>query len=48
MEVFPYQILDIGDTRTYRAFISDTIYNKILITKSWFNVIDFIYLIKMV
>jgi len=25
---------NIGDTRTYRAFISDTIYNEILITKS--------------
>ena len=28
------------------AFISDTIYNEILITKSWFRVIDIIYLIK--
>jgi len=25
---------DIGDTRAYRAFISDTTYNEILITKS--------------
>jgi len=38
---------DIGDTRAYRASISDTIYNKILITKSWFRIIDIIYLIKM-
>jgi len=37
---------DIGDTRAYQAFISDTIYNEILITKSWFSVID-IYLIKI-
>ena len=35
------------DTRAYRVFISDTIYYEILITKSWFNVIDIIYLIKM-
>jgi len=28
---------DIGDTCAYRAFISDTIYNEILIIKSWFN-----------
>ena len=40
-------ISDIGDMRTYRAFKSDTIYNEILITKSWFSVIDIIYLIKM-
>jgi len=38
---------DIGDTRAYQAFISETIYNEILINKSWFNVIDIIYLIKM-
>ena len=38
---------DIGDTRAYRAFMSDIIYSKILITKSWFNVIDIIYLTKM-
>jgi len=38
---------DIGDTRAYQAFILDTIYNEILITKSWFNVIDIIYLTKM-
>ena len=38
---------DIGDTRAYQAFISGTIYNEILITKSWFSVIDIIYLIKM-
>jgi len=38
---------DIGDTRAYWAFISDTIYNEISITKSWFRVIDIIYLIKM-
>ena len=25
---------DIGDTRAYRSFISDTIYNEILIIKS--------------
>jgi len=35
---FSYRISDtgrdIGDTRAYRAFISDTIYNEILITKS--------------
>ena len=35
---FSYQISDIrgdiGDTRAYRAFISDIIYNEILITKS--------------
>ena len=47
---FSYQILDIGgdiwDTRAYRAFILDTIYNEILITKSWFSVIDIIYQIK--
>ena len=40
-------ISDIGDTHAYRAFISDIIYNEILITKSWFSVIDIIYLIKM-
>jgi len=39
---------DIRDTRAYQAFISDTIYYEILITKSWFNVIDIIYLIKMI
>ena len=48
---FSYRISDIrgdiGDTHAYRAFISDTIYNEILITKSWFRVIDIIYLIKM-
>ena len=48
---FSYQISDvgrdIGDTRAYQAFISNTIYNEILITKSWFSVIDIIYLIKM-
>jgi len=38
---------DIWDMRAYRAFISDTIYNEILITKSWFNIIDIIYRIKM-
>ena len=38
---------DIGDTRAYWTFISDTIYNEILLTKSWFSVIDIIYLIKM-
>jgi len=38
---------DIGDTRAYRAFKSNTIYNEILITKSWFIVIDIIYQIKM-
>jgi len=38
---------DIRDTCAYRAFISDTIYKEILITKSWFSVIDIIYLIKM-
>jgi len=37
----------IGDTRSYRTFISDTIYKEILITKSWFSVIDIIYRIKM-
>jgi len=26
---------DIEDTRAYWTFMSDTIYNKILITKSW-------------
>ena len=35
---FSYRISDIGgdigDTRAYRSFISDTIYNEILITKS--------------
>jgi len=31
---------NIGDTCTDRAFISDTFYNKILITKSWLSVID--------
>jgi len=35
---FSYRISDIGgdigDTRTYQAFILDTIYNEILITKS--------------
>jgi len=36
---------DIGDTSAYWAFISDTIYNELLITKTWFRVID-IYLIK--
>ena len=30
---FSYRISDIGDTRAYRAFILDTIYNEILITK---------------
>ena len=44
---FSYRISDIGgdikDTRAYRAFILDTIYNEILITKSWFSVIDIIY-----
>ena len=48
--VFSYQISNIGgdirDTRAYRTFISDTIYYEILIT-NWFNVIDIIYLIKM-
>ena len=48
---FSYQILDIGgdigDTRAYRAFILDTIYNEILTIKSWFRVIHIIYLIKM-
>jgi len=48
---FSYWILDIGgdigDTHAYRTFISDIIYNEILITKSWFSVIDTIYLIKM-
>ena len=38
---------DIGDTRAYRSFISDTIYNEILITKNWFSVVDIIYQIKM-
>ena len=38
---------DIGDTHAYRAFISDTIYNEILITNSWFRIIDIIYLIKI-
>ena len=38
---------DIGNARAYRAFISDTIYNEILITKSWFRVINIFYLIKM-
>ena len=38
---------DIGDTRAYRVFISDTIYNEILITNRSFRVIDIIYLIKM-
>ena len=37
-EGFSYRILDIGrdigDTRAYRAFISDTVYNEILITKN--------------
>ena len=37
---------DIGDMRAYRAFILDTIYNEILLTKSWFSIIDVIYLIK--
>ena len=40
---FSYRISDIGgdigDTRAYRAFISDTIYNEILIIKSWFRFI---------
>jgi len=45
-------ILDIGyrgryRRRAYWVFILDTIYNEILITKSWFSVIDIIYLIKM-
>ena len=35
---FSYRISDIGgdigDTRAYRVFISDTMYNEILITKS--------------
>jgi len=48
---FSYRISDIGrdirDTCAYWAFISDIIYNEILITKSWFRVIDIIYLIKM-
>ena len=48
---FSYQISDIGgdigDTRAYWAFILDIIYNEISITKSWFRVIDIIYLIKM-
>ena len=39
---FSYQISNIGrdsgDTRAYQAFISDTIYNERLITKSWFSV----------
>jgi len=48
MEVFISDIGgDIGDTRTHRTFILDTIYNEILITKSWFSVIDIIYHIKM-
>ena len=38
---------DIGDKLAYRAFILEAIYNEILITKSWFSVIDIIYLIKM-
>jgi len=29
------------------VFISETIYNEILITKSWFSVIDIIYIIKV-
>ena len=33
---------DIADTHAYQEFISDTIYNEILITKSWFSVIDII------
>ena len=33
---------DIEDTHAYWAFMSDTIYNKILITKSWFTIIDII------
>ena len=51
MGFFSYRISDIGedigDTHTYRAFISGTIYNEILITKSYFSVIDIIYLIIM-
>ena len=38
---------DIGDTRAYREFISDTICNEIYITKNWFSIIDIIYLRKM-
>ena len=49
---FSYQISDIRgdirDTRADQAFTSDTIYNKILITKSWFSVIDIIYLTKII
>ena len=49
-ERFSYQISDsreyIGDS-AYRAFISDILYNEILITKCWFSVIDIIYQIKM-
>jgi len=33
---------DIRDACAYRAFILDTIYNEILITKSWFSVINII------
>ena len=51
-EGFSYRISDIGgdigDVPAYLVFISDTIYNEILITKSWFSVIDIIYLIKMI
>ena len=47
---FSYQISniggDIGNMRAYRAFILDTIYNEILITKSWFSIIDISYQIK--
>ena len=48
MMVFISDIVgDIGDTRTFRAFISNTVNNEILITKSWFTIIDIIYQIKM-
>ena len=46
-------ISDIGYRGRYRgyarisAFISNTLYNEILITKSWFRVVDIIYLIEM-
>ena len=46
--VWGFFISDIEDTRAYWAFISDIIYNEILISKSRFSVIDVIYLIKWI
>ena len=39
---------EISGISAHIEFISDTIYNEILITKNWFSIIDIIYLIKMI